>query len=482
MNTPDILNKMRNQRLPLIFLTLYFLIPLLILPLGRDTYTEWIFPRVILVFLLGLAGLLLFRQEFLKINRIALIGASGYLALVLLSDLSSPDELVFRVVGHEERYDGLIYQIGKTLAFLTAVVTLRKLRQTHADFAYRLVGTGFFVIASIQALLLATQFFLKTDMIGFLLYEGQKNTAPIGTVGFKVLLILSIGTGLLFALVEYSKGWNLAPIFLAFMAGLAAGRASAIGLVTSLVSGAWLYFNKRKAGKALLFLAAATTFSLAFVFRNEILSPFGVQPVKVLSARTLKTRFVIWKITGRLLETHRWLVIRGYGSDAMRYLLIENLPKDERLKKLYIESMVMENKLPADKVENLEIVTQKEYGLRATALHLVYRTQQEPDRTKHFLAAVNLDKAHNLWLDLWLRYGLLATILYTILAFGPFFYLARRLLKSQLDDWWPRAATWVVLALMAHGIHYLAWFPMPLWEPLFLLIAALGWDLVDYKR
>jgi len=470
--------EMPNQRIAKILLALYFLIPFLILPIGRDTYTEWIFPRVVFVLMLGLMSLLLFRKEILSINPVVLFASAAYLFLTLLSDFLSPDELVFKVVGHEERYDGLLYQAGKILAFLSALILLKKQKPSQA---YSFVGSGFLIIAILQAVLLASHLFLNLDIVGKLLYEGQNNKIPIGTVGFKVLLILSIGTGLLYILIQETKVWKFTSIPLAFVAGLAAGRASAIGLIASLFTGSWLHYRSRFFLKAIFFLIVVLVFSTAFVFRNQILAPFGARPITTLSAYTLQTRIVIWKISIRLLETHNWLLIRGLGSDAMRYLLIKELPKDPVLRSLYIQSMIMENRLPADTVENLEIVTRKEFGLRATALHLVYRTREEPDRTKHFLAAVNLDKAHNLWLDLWIRYGLLATLLYTFITFGPLFFLIGPLFKSTLDQWKPKAFAWVGLALFAHGIHYLAWFPMPLWEPLFLLIAALGWNLVGNR-
>jgi len=474
----NMIKMLNHQRITHTLLALYFLVPFLILPVGRDVYTEWIFPRMVFVLMFGLTGLLLFRKEILSTNRIVLLASVGYLFLVFLSDFLTPDELVFKVVGHEERYDGFLYQTGKVLAFITALILVNKQKLPRA---YFFIGSGFLTTAILQAALLAFHLFFNFDVVGELLYEGQKNKIPIGTVGFKVLLILSIGTGLLYILIQETKAWKAVSIFLAFMAGLAAGRSSAIGLIASLFTGSWWHYRSKSSSKAIFFLAVVMVFSLAFVFRNQILIPFEVRPITTLSTYTLQTRFLIWKISLRLLETHNWLLIQGFGSDAMRYLLIKELPKDPVLQKLYIRFMIMENRLPADTVEGLEIVTRKEFGLRATALHLIYRTREEPDRTKHFLAAVNLDKAHNLWLDLWIRYGLFATLLYTLIAFGPLLFSIGDLIKGVLGQWKTRAMLWVSLVLLAHGIHYLAWFPMPLWEPLFLLIAALGWNLVDNK-
>lgn len=473
---------MNRHRLAQILLSLYFLIAFLILPLGQDVYTEWIFPRVVLVLLLGLAGVLLLRKEILNINRTVLLSSMGYLFLVQLSDFLSPDETVFKIVGHEERYDGLIYQMGKILAFISALLLMRGAREYKPTQAYRLVGLGFLVVALFQAILLSSYLFLGFDVVGALYYEGQKNKIPIGTVGFKTLLVLSIGTGLLYTLIEETRAWKPTSVFLSFIAGLPAGRASGIGLLVSLLTGSWLYYRWKTRLKTFFFLIAALIFSMAFVFRNQLLAPFGAEPVSTLSAYTLQTRIVIWRISKRILETHNWLLVHGLGSDAMRYLLIKELPRDPILRDLYIRSIVMENRLPAKTIEDLKIATREEFGLRATALHLIYRTQVELDRTKHFLAAVNLDKAHNLWLDLWIRYGLLATLLYTFIAFGPLLFMVKPLLKSTFDHWRPRAMLWIGLVLIAHGIYYLAWFPMPLWEPLFLLISALGWDLVGSRN
>ena len=441
----------------------FFLIPFLIYPVPEDPYSSWIFPRVIALGVLGLTGVMLYRPwtSFRSYPEIILMLV--YIIGVLASTMASKDEKVYLFIGHEQRYDGLIYQISLFLWLMSAA----KIMHGNSSLS-KTVAAGYVFIGLSQAALLLSNFLFGFDLVGLIIYGGTKTTYPTGTLGFKALLTLAAGTAAIFVAALWSRCWagKLITTFLGFSTGLAAGRAALVGAISASVLG----FFSGNAKKRFIFLALLATIAMGAIIRDPLAKTLQLQEAKVLSAYTLKTRLRIWDLSLYIVRKHHGLLFRGLGADALRYTLITELPQDPQLKRKLSDFLRLEEKLPTKHVEDLKIKIHPEYGLRSAAIQLNF-VNEKTGRPSIMLASVQLDKAHNLFLDIWLRYGLIATLAYFIFAFGPIAFCLKSLVGC------PKKSLFfaLILILEMHFFHYLAWFTMPLWEPYFLTISLLAW-------
>jgi len=456
----------QQKRVGYFLLAAFYLMAFLIVPSNGDPYSSWIFPRVIALSSLGAIGFVLFRS-WKDLPTFPLILIALYFLGVLVSNALSADEKAYLIIGHEERYDGLLYQIA---LFLWLSSAWRIFRLLNKMALIRFAVSGLVLLGILQAILVGTYLFLNIDIIGFILYQGAKNTYPIGTLGFKALVTLSTGTAAILVAMLSENRWPQKPLifFLGLSTGLAAGRAALIGAMSSSGLGAIIASTKKRYTLLLLFASIIA----GALLRDPSAQILRQKKANVLSAHTLETRFKIWDLSLHILKKHRWLVFYGLGSDALRYALIKDLPRDPILREKLSEFLRLEERIPTDHIEKMDIAILPKYGLRSTAIQLHF-VNKETGRESIFLSSIVLDRAHNLLLDLWLRYGLIAALSYFFFAFGPIVTLfnevkRRRLLNIQI-------LIALSLVLVLHFFHYLAWFTMPLWEPYFLTISLLAW-------
>ncbi len=445
---------------------IFFLIPFLIYPVPEDAYSSWIFPRVVALGTLGALGLLLYRPWTSLRSSPSILSMLIYIIGVLVSTFASADEKVYLLVGHEQRYDGLIYQISLFLWLFTAA---RIMREPGTTTLVKAITAGYIIIGFLQAALLLSNFLFGFDLVGLVIYGGTQLTYPIGTLGFKALLTLAMGTAAIFIAALWPSHWaqKLSIVFLGFSTGLAAGRAALVGAISASALGSLSGTAKRR----LIFLALLATIAIGALIRDPLAKALEHHEAKVLSAYTLETRIRIWDLSLYIIRKHHGLVFYGLGADALRYALITELPHDPQLKRKFSDFLRLEERLQTKRVDNLEIEIQPEYGLRSAAIQLNF-VSEKTGRPSLMLSSVLLDKAHNLFLDLWLRYGLIAAIAYFIFAFGPIAFC----LKSWASCPNKKPLFFALaLTLIMHFFHYLAWFTMPLWEPYFLTISLLAW-------
>jgi len=141
--------------------------------------------------------------------------------------------------------------------------------------------------------------------------------------------------------------------------------------------------------------------------------------------------------------------ILPYGSGAYAYVMWE-YADEQQTKELY--AMFVPDELVDFTVRQENI--------------LIYPGEDGQNRG----IRVNSDKAHNYILDIWMSYGLFATI--ALVAF--LVLLLARLIQANT------ALTWsVVAAGTVYGFFSMAWFPAVATDPLVFGLLGVGWGLAE---
>ncbi|MER3536190.1 MAG: hypothetical protein C4301_01465 [Thermus sp.] len=423
----------------------------------------WIFPKVVFLLLVGVLGMVEGRRALT--TPFGLLMAL-YLGLVLLSSFRPllTDDPTYTLLGGEGRMDGLLYQIGLVLFALLAFRVFQKEPRGFRAFSYVLLGSTAF-----QSLLLLLQR-LGLEPIGPLL-RGLPYEAPVGTVGNPGMAAGLLLPGLLLGLglwLERSapRRGHLKDRFsflffpltalMALGLGVTLNRAGLLGLTVAL--GLWLLRQRS------LHLALTGALSVLLALSAPTLIPDRQGFSKEFSNPTTGfTRLLIWKLAWEGIRSTPGQPLLGGGPDAFRVALLTRIPF-ERL----LEEYRLEYGWPKGaKAKEIKPLWTSQDPLRSRAWLVLFGNWRDERTGKQAkILRVYLDKAHNLFLDRWLSYGLFAALVWVYLYLGG-------ALKAWGDTPLRQALATGLIGLF---VYYLFWFPVPQVEPLHaaLIGAAFG--------
>lgn len=180
------------------------------------------------------------------------------------------------------------------------------------------------------------------------------------------------------------------------------------------------------------------------------------------------SRLVIWKLAWEAIRSTPGQPFLGGGPDAFRVALLTRIPFEHLL-----EEYRLEYGWPKEaQVKEVRPLWSPEDPLRSRAWLVRFEKfkEERTDKTAK-IYRVYLDKAHNLFLDRWLSYGLIAAIVWIYLY-----------LSGSLRAWGTSPLRQgLALSLLGVFIYYLFWFPVPQTEPFHLALIAAAFALPSAK-
>lgn len=412
-----------------------------------------LFPKVLVLLLIGLLGILSLREVRWREPFVFLLLI--HLLLVLVSSLNARDDWSYVILGPQRRLDGLLYHVGLVLYAIVAYQVLLKLPGLGNALLLAL-----FVGGTLQGVLALLQR-MKLDPIGPLV-KWSMYDAPVGSLShpgmLAGLLLPTIMLGVWLFAHQANRGYRYLLLLGVFSSSLALGattnRAALIALVVGLVG---LVLTYRTWSMLLL-----SSFAVVSVLCVQFIVPNRLGFTREYTAtNTLEIRFQIWALAYQNLSKIPGAPWIGGGPDAFRLALLRDPPVTDLLALLKLELS-----WPQDAhVRKASVVLPPNEQLRSKYLQVEFEQFGGQTNIKQNYP-ITLDKVHNLWLDRLVAFGGLSMILWLLLYLYP-------ILKS----WRNRglAWVWVLTALM---VYYLAWFPVIGTEPLHLLIAAIAWSSI----
>lgn len=435
------------------FLVSAFLLPFVVWP-GDFGGQVWIIPKVGFLFLVGL--LTAWRVVGAALTPFGLV-MGLYLGLVLLS--SFRDEPIYAILGNAARVDGILYQISLFLFALLAFWVFSERGSSNGqggfhsfrDFSYVFLGA-----AALQSILLLLQR-VGLDPVGPVLRSGNPLSMPVGTIGHPGMAAGLLLPGVLLGLglwVERRRRFVLLLTLLVSLGlGVTVGRAGLLGLVVAL--GVWVSLRREFS-----FVLVSGLVLFVAVFGPGFLPDRQGFSKEVANPRTGLTRLVIWKLAWEGIRSMPGGPLLGEGPDAFRVALSTRIPFERLLEEYRLEYGWPE-------------------GVKVKKVEPLWTPQDSPKDRKwrvYFegwpgveskVYGINLDKAHNLFLDRWLSYGLIAALIWVYLYLGG------------VVRTWGRGALRQALACTLLGVfvYYLFWFPVPQVEPLHVALIAMAFAL-----
>ena len=414
-------------------------------------------PKLIALSLIGLLGFLQIRQT-LRPTLLVYVLAS-HLVWVILSTLNARDELTYNLLGPYIRLDGLIYHFAIVAVLLFAYALIKANPRLEHLLLYALLGGG--VLQSILVLCQRLGF----DPIGPLVRWVPYNI-PAGTLGHPGMvagyLLPLVVVGAWLALQTTKRNLRIAlfscSAFIALGLSLTNGRAAFIGLALALLG---LLLLRRRwdtlalSGGLMLVLLAGP-----YLIPNQ--QGYGRQ---YTDSRSFEVRQQIWPLAIRVMQympNFPWL---GGGPDGFKLAILRNIEAEAMLPLFRLELGWPENA----RVHSVKYTREAGAPLRTTMLDIKFDQFGEyKDLEDNY--PMLLDRAHNLWLDRLLSFGIFSVITWLI------FYLYPVLRSWQTRD---LAATGIGVAILALMIYYLVWFPVSQVEPSHLLLAVWLWARLD---
>lgn len=430
--------------------------PFLAVP-AASSEDSYLLPRVALLALFGLVGLLVpgGARDHRRFRWLALL-LLVHAGLVLVSGVTHPDEdgWVFVLLGADRRVDGLLYQAALVLAGIAAarLFVTSTIARTWGLRALLAVGV-------LQAIQLVGQR-LGVDPYATALY-GRPFPSVAGSFGHPgvaagFLLPLAVIAAVLTARSQPGRlrlVLGATAVACAVGVGVTENRTAWLALLGVLAL--WTLAERRVAA-----LATALAVGAGAVVGSSALPVRAGHEQSVVETRTLETRLGMWRLALDTVGSIPGQPLIGGGPDAFRLALLR---RGEVAPLLPIYRL--EYGWPVDwELRDPRLVHLEGQPIRST---LVSGLLVRPDDTVvPVFYKVNIDKAHNLFLDRWLAYGLLDALLWVALAVAPLLW------QFRFGTTCGRAYAWAVVAL---GVYYLTWFPFPQLEPLHLLLIALCW-------
>lgn len=419
----------------------------------------WLFPKLMLLGLVGLLGVLQARGLQSYRNPFSYLLLS-YLLLVVLGGFNARDDDVTAVIlGPESRMDGLIYQAGLVLTALLAYRVMCEYRGVWS----LLVG-GLVVAGILESAVLVLQR-LALDPIGPLI-RGLAFETPVGTMGnngivagFMVVVLLG-GVGLF---LQASGTFRKALLVLALMTialglGITINKASFYALVAVLV-----LWNLLRRERWLLGLSVAL---VAVVLSAQSLVPNRQGFSRSFTdPATGKTRLVIWELALKAATRLPLSPLIGSGPDGFRLALLRHIPPEDLMREYRLEY----GWPPEATIREIRTLYQPGDPIRSKAFLVFLDNYKSESGKQALIYKVYLDKAHNMLLDRLLAYGLFAAIITLVLYLWPVWRLIRKANVFEQS---------ILVALLAAFLYYLFWFPVVQVEPIHMVFVAMAWAML----
>lgn len=430
--------------------------------IGTPSEFLWIWPRVLLVSVVGLIGLLLLPAG-KRLHRTAFtFSMLVYLVVVYISTLLAHDDWSFKILGGVGRLDGLFYQTGLVMFGIFAYDLIKlskdKNKLIHAALSILAISGG------LEAAILIMQR-IGIDLVA--LIHGGYYWTPVGTIGHPGMvagfLIISIFSALWLSENTASPLTKILTYVLVALVsvgiGISANKSSTFAILTVLI----LLLLVRRDGKTLLALAL---FSLGVFIITPYIPNYIEFNRNLVDTRTGKTRLLIWKMAVEAIAKTPGQPLIGAGPDGFLITLGTKIPIRELLQEYRIEY-----DWPKDaKIIDIKLLFTEKDPLRSRAFMVTLENYPTPGKTHRIIYRYYLDKAHNLFLDRAVSYGILAAAIWLYLFLFPIFKLYRR--KDA-------ASLYLAGGVLALFIYYLAWFPVPQTEPLYLTWLVIAWVWVE---
>lgn len=426
---------------------------------GTSSEMVWLFPRLMLLGLVGLLGILQAQGLHAYRNPFSYLLLSYLLLTVLGTVNARDDDFTVVLLGPEGRWDGLIYQFGLVLAALLAYRVLRENRR-----AWPLLLSGLVVVGVVETAVVVLQR-LALDPVGPLT-RGFMYEAPVGTIGHPgmvagfmiVVLIGGMGLFLRVSGTVQRALLGLALLTVALGLGITTNKASVYALIAVLV-----LWNLLRRERWLLGLSVAL---VAMVLSAQSLVPNRLEFNRSFTdPATGKTRLVIWELALKAAARLPLSPLVGSGPDGFRLALLRHIPPEDLMREYRLEY----GWPPEATIREIQTLYQPGDPIRSKAF-LVFLDNYKSDTGKQGLIyKVYLDKAHNLLLDRLISYGLFAVLITVALYLWPVWRLIRKASAFEQS---------ILVALLAAFLYYLFWFPVVQVEPIHMVFVAMAWAML----
>ena len=433
--------------------------------IGVPPEYAWILPRVLWLLGVGVLGLLAWRDLGLDRRKPFLWLWGLYLLAVLASALLAEDDWNYKLLGGVGRMDGVLYQVSLGLWATLAYLVFLRVPQAGPRFLGILAAVG-----GIETLVLVLQR-LGYDFIGNYYINGSY-PVTVGTVGHPGmaagLLLASFFSAAWWAYRRQAHTWLWLALTLWISIGIGVTTNKSTTLAIALVLAALIALLRRREPVVLL---------TVFLLGSLVLTP--LIPNRLGFARSLAnphtgiTRLMIWRLAGQVLVKTPGQPFIGAGPDGFLLGLMSDVPIRELLKEYRLEY----GWPPETEVLNVRPLFNAKDPPRSRAFLVELKNYPEPGKQKKIIYRYYLDKAHNLFLDRAVDYGVAAALLWLALFWGPLVAFLRRQWadRSRLGDWL------LFGGLAALFLYYLAWFPVPQVEPLHVAFLALAWVVAEKR-
>jgi len=422
-------------------------------PPAIDPELVWIFPKVVLLLIFSVIGLLWLRREF-RFDAYAKL-VIAYLATFLLSAVVSGDEFQYLLLGSQGRMDGVFYAVGLAVfALVGYFLTLKHGRLFSALY----VALGF---GSVAEVLLLTLQRLGLDPLGPITRGESYKDIVTGTIGNPGMLagmllpvaILSVGLLTAERTSRHLKYWSfVTAVISAAGIGLTGNKSSFYGLIIFLFIYVLLQRYRRT------FLIAATVIVVMFL-SPSLIPNHTTYNHPLTPTASIATRPALWKLTLNAILHTKGQPLIGAGPDGLRLTVLKNDLIEEML-----EVYRISERWPQERqITSIRPVYSPQDPLRSHAYAVTFSDDQLGK-----LYRVNVDKAHNMFLDRAVRSGVVSAFIWLALYLLPAFRLVRS--RNPVDNA-------IALALGAVFVYYLFWFPVPQVEPLHVALLSCAWGL-----
>jgi hypothetical protein len=423
----------------------------------------FILPKVLFMGVFATLGLVITRKIWTRDVFVWL--AIGHLMFVTLSSFNANDDWTFIFLGPQWRLDGLLYHIFLTFLMIAAYFTLKSQPKAWNTIILVLVIGG-----CVETVIFMFQR-LNLDPINPLLFSyGRVSTNITGTMSNRgylaawLLPIAILGLPKLFQKKYHDYTlffWIIALFLIIIGLSLTDNRTAIYSFYFTLFI--WNIFYKSIKNMLISIL-------IAFI---ATIAPFLAPNVSSKEIRTfgdttsLSTRTQIWQLTVNATHDVPLFPLLGGGADALRLSMLRNLPIQP-----YVKLIGLELGWKNYEVDSAAVVV-PDNQLRLSEISVKFkRFGTEKNVTKNYL--IELDRAHNYFLDRLIAFGIFSVFIWAILFFYPVW----------LGIWNRTSVTIfsISLALIAVILYYILWFPDNQAEPLHIIIISSAWAFLISKK
>ncbi len=393
---------------------------------------------------------------------------SVHLVFVVASVLVARDDWLIGVLGNQSRYDGLLYHAAIVVVAIVGFNFFRRWPRL-IDIALKF----YFGAAVFQSLLIVLQ---RTGVkaVSWILLDSDMTMPPVGTIGNAGFAAGFILPAVVLLFVEVSAGssqrnrlWALAALSLtAIGLALTDNKASFYALIFVLFGVVVVRFRVRTV------VLAAVTVAIIFTGRGLVPDLFGVQE-SLNPQRSASGRILIWRAALEAVVHTPGQPVVGGGPDAFELAQYREQVDPKTLIPFYHVCCWSEFYQEGDNPEfvGVESRYQEHQDLRGKVFAYELR------KADGSLFVINqtpvVDKAHNLYLDTLLSYGVFSALAWLAIYLVPIAKFWRS--RAPL----PFALAWALIGLQ---IYFLVWFTAISVEPFFVILVAAAWALMPQKR